>query len=179
MTTSLTYTVRKEDVCVEYSARVVAVNSYGISVPAYTYVAGKTVEQVAAVNQLTVPMCTLTLAPTPVMNTGEHFSIRNIQKDPLTSGMITVTIDYTFPLGWNAADIDFDSLRVQAIDCRGPLGQRSFGTINVPSGVLNPSFDAIIGESPTTAIQISFYDDVLLSDCLFQMRVSMRLSMHA
>jgi hypothetical protein len=148
MTTSLTYTVLKEDECTEYDARVIAVNAYGISEPTYAYLS----------------------APVPAMN-GEHFAVRAMQRDPWSEEMVTVTIDYSFPLGWPANDIDIDGLRVAAVDCRGPLGTRTFGVLDNPANTLNPSFNAIIGKVPTTAIQLSFFQDVVQSNCLFQMRV--------
>lgn len=102
---------------------------------------------------------------------GEHFAVRNMQRDPWSEEMVTVTIDYSFPLGWPVNDIDIDGLRVAAVDCRGPLGTRTFGVLDNPANTLNPSFNAIIGKVPTTAIQLSFFQDVVQSNCLFQMRV--------
>jgi hypothetical protein len=150
ITTSLAYTVRKEDECIQYDARVIAVNSYGISVPAYTHVEAST------------------LSMTP----GQHFKVRAMQRDPWQLDMVTVTIDYTFPAGWPVADIDLDVLRVTAKDCIGSMGGRTFSQITNPSNALNPAYNAVIGKTPTTAIQLSFFDDVLQSNCNFQMRIS-------
>jgi len=150
MTTSLMYTVRKEDECIEYDARVIAVNSYGISIPSYTHIQ----------------------APSPRMSAPNHFTIRKMQRDPWSPDMVAVTIDYTFPRGWPVDDIDLDFIQVNASDCQGPLGQRTFGTFSQTRNMLIPSYNALIGKTPTTAIQLQFFDDVLQSNCLFHMQVS-------
>jgi len=147
MTTSLAYKVRKDDECVEYSGRVIAVNSYGISNPSYVFVG----------------------APTPSMRPGDHLVLRNIQRDPWSPDMIIVTIDYVFP-GWPALDVDIDNIRITASDCKGMLGDRTFTS---PTSSVNPSYRAIIDKEPTTAIQLYFFDDVrvLEADCLFHLKI--------
>jgi hypothetical protein len=142
MTTSLAYSVRKEDECIQYDARVIAVNSYGVSIPTYTHIE----------------------APSPSFTTGQHFSVRAMQRDPSVSYMITVTIDYTFPSGWPIEDINIDGIRVTATDCKDPNFALSSSTGQYP-------FESIIGKTPTAAIQVSFFEDVLKADCLFQMRL--------
>jgi hypothetical protein len=151
MTTSLTYKVRKDDECIEYRGRVIAVNSYGISQPVNAYIS----------------------APLPAITpTNTQFAVRNMRRDPFNTEKIQVTIDYTLPPKWPLDDIDINGLRVSAVDCKGPLGVKSFGQLEMPGLNVNPSYTAVIGKTPTTAIQLSFNDDMLKSDCFVQMRVS-------
>lgn len=139
MTTALGYSVRKEDECVQYYARVFAVNSFGISESARA------------------PFS----APAPVMTSDTHFNVLDISRDPWNNNMIKVTIDYTFPLGWPVEDVQIDEIQVTADTCNPTM--KPYDT--------KPAYNVIIGKTPTTAIQLSFFDDVLQSDCVYHMRV--------
>jgi len=139
MTTALGYSVRKEDECVQYYARVFAVNSFGISESARA------------------PFS----APAPVMSSDTHFSVLDISRDPFANNMVKVTIDYTFPLGWPVEDVEIEEIQVTADSCNPALAPYSN----------RPALNVIIGKTPTTAIQLSFFDDVLQSDCVYHMRV--------
>jgi len=143
MTTSLTYTVRKEDECTEYDARVISVNSNGISAPANM----------------------LITAPRPTMVGDEHFKLRNMQRDPQFPDTITVTVDYTMPLGWPREDIAIGGVSFTAVECKGPIVE-SIEALN------NATYPIFVPEQGKSSFEISFPDEVLQSDCLFQLRIA-------
>jgi len=149
LTSFPTYMVRKEDECTTYDIRVMPVNAFGIGAPQYTRIE----------------------APRPTMVGGEDFHVRHIRREPTNGNFVLVTIDYLFPAPWPVADVDLVGLRVKATQCRGMSPQQNKGSTD-NTGDWYPFYDLLIGKTPTTSIHLAFLNDVVKSDCLFQMRIS-------
>jgi len=97
MTTLLTYTVRLPDKCATYNARIIAVNSTGISIPS-----------------------DIILRPTtPTMNP-DSLQVLYMLKNWVIPDKVVVSIDYATPAGWSKYELGL-SYRVDLLQCQGPI----------------------------------------------------------
>lgn len=91
----------------------------------------------------------------------------------MNENFVLVTIDYAVLAPWPVQDIDLVGVRVRAVECRG-MSLQTNGTTSFGMQTDNawyPFYDILIEKIPTPAIRLAFLNEVVKSDCLFQMRV--------